>query len=131
MRFLLDANVLIAMTDTSHMSHARATKWFQLNCTEFATCPITQGALVRFILRTGAGSVHGAKAILEQVVAHSGHQFWADSVSFLEMPEKGVIGHRQVTDAYLVALARHYKGILATLDRPLAALHTAAAILVP
>lgn len=35
----------------------------------------------------------------------------------------GVIGHRQVTDAYLVALARHHGGRLATLDRGLAALH--------
>jgi uncharacterized protein len=35
----------------------------------------------------------------------------------------GVIGHRQVTDAYLVALARHHGGRVATLDRGLAALH--------
>ena len=35
----------------------------------------------------------------------------------------GVIGHRQVTDSYLAALARHFDGTLATLDRGLAALH--------
>ena len=35
----------------------------------------------------------------------------------------GVIGHRQVTDAYLVALARHHGGRVATLDKGLAALH--------
>ncbi len=34
----------------------------------------------------------------------------------------GVIGHRQVTDAYLVALARHHGGRVATLDKGLAAL---------
>jgi predicted nucleic acid-binding protein len=34
-----------------------------------------------------------------------------------------VIGHRQVTDAYLVALARRHGGHVATLDAGLAALH--------
>jgi uncharacterized protein len=34
-----------------------------------------------------------------------------------------VLGHRQVTDAYLAALARHHKGKLVSFDRGLAALH--------
>jgi hypothetical protein len=33
------------------------------------------------------------------------------------------MGHRQVTDAYLAALARRRQGRLATLDKGLAALH--------
>ena len=44
----------------------------------------------------------------------------------VDLPERdhlaGVIGHRQVTDAYLVALARHHHGRLATLDKGLATL---------
>ena len=41
------------------------------------------------------------------------------------------IGHRQVADAYLVALARKHHGHVATLDRGLAALHADAAELIP
>ena len=43
----------------------------------------------------------------------------------------GAIGHRQVTDSYLVALAAHFEGSLVTLDRGLAALHPDAAVLIP
>jgi predicted nucleic acid-binding protein len=43
----------------------------------------------------------------------------------------GVIGHRQVTDAYLAQLARANHGRLATFDRGLAALHTDIAELIP
>jgi len=40
-------------------------------------------------------------------------------------------GQRQVTDAYLAALARVRSGRLATFDRGLAALHADVAFLVP
>jgi len=44
---------------------------------------------------------------------------------------RGVLGHRQVTDAYLAGLARKQKGRLATLDEGLAALHEDVAELIP
>ena len=56
--------------------------------------------------------------------AQSWHRFWADSIPYEVAHLIGVIGHRQVTDAYLVALARHNRGVLATLDRGLHALHS-------
>ncbi|MGY1709513.1 hypothetical protein ACI8AC_08390 [Geodermatophilus sp. SYSU D00758] len=40
-----------------------------------------------------------------------------------------MVGHKQVTDAYLAGLARSRDGRLATLDRTLAALHDDAAVL--
>lgn len=43
----------------------------------------------------------------------------------------GVIGHRQVADAYLAGLARARGGRLATFDAGLAALHPDVAELVP
>ena len=132
MRFLLDANVLIALTDSDHASHDRATAWFQHSGGLFATCPITQGALIRYWLRVKAdATVQQAKELLREVVSMRGHEFWRDSVSFLELPEKGVVGYRLVTDAYLVALGREFKGRVATLDRALAALHRPDAILIP
>lgn len=43
----------------------------------------------------------------------------------------GVIGHRQVTDAHLAALARHHGGRVAILDRGFAALHDDVVDLIP
>ena len=130
MRFLLDANILIALTDIDHTSHKRATSWFAGSGGLFATCPITQGALLRFMLRAGL-AVPGAKELLREVTSLPGHEFWPDSVSFLELPDTGIMGHAHVTDAYLVALARRHKGKLATLDRALAAVHATGTVLVP
>ncbi|GFG85164.1 PIN domain-containing protein [Mycolicibacter algericus] len=52
------------------------------------------------------------------------HEFWPDSLSFADVTLTGVIGHRQVTDAYLAQLARAHNGRLATFDRGLAELHS-------
>lgn len=124
MRFLLDANVLIALTDVDHMSHGRATDWFVKSGGLFATCPVTQGALIRYMLRGKiATAIREAKEFLGQVLALEGHEFWADSVSYLDLPEKGVTGYGQVTAAYLVSLADYRGGRLATLNRALAAIH--------
>ena len=43
----------------------------------------------------------------------------------------GVIGHRQVTDAYLAELARSNHGRLATFDEGFVALHGDVADLIP
>ena len=132
MRFLLDANVLIALADEDHTVHARATVWFQQEGRSFATCPITQGALIRHMLRVKPGATVGeARLLLVRVEALEGHEFWPDSISYAELPEAGVRGHHQVTDAYLVALARQKGGRLATLDRALAAVHPDVAVLIP
>lgn len=71
-----------------------------------------------------------AKGILKQVVSMPGHSFWSDSVSSMDLPEKGVVRYRQVTDAYLIALATHHTGRVATFDQALAVLHSPTAILV-
>lgn len=122
--YLLDANVLIALATPEHSLNARAAAWFR-GGPKFATCPMTQGALVRFHLRVGVGaSAKSAKALLESISAMPRHEFWPADVSYAEMPARGIVGHRQVTDAYLALLARRRGGILATLDEALAALHS-------
>ena len=127
--FLLDANVLIALATPDHTSHARAVAWFGRDRV-FATCPITQGALVRFYMRFAEGaSIRAAKQLLERICSLATHQFWADDLPFLLLPEKGVIGYRQVTDAYLVGLAKEHNGRLATLDEALAAVHSDATLI--
>jgi predicted nucleic acid-binding protein len=63
-------------------------------------------------------------ALLGAVTAHARHHFWPDLLAYDQVRWRGVLGHRQVTDAYLAALARHNKGKLATFDKGLVALHT-------
>jgi hypothetical protein len=125
MTSLLDANVLIALTVTDHVHHDLAEEWYEGSSEGVATCPVTQGALVRFLLRAGAGA-RDAVEVLHGVTSSSRHEFWADDLAFDGGVDlRGVIGHRQVTDAYLVALARSRGRRLITLDRGLLALHGA------
>ena len=127
--YLLDCNVLIALATPEHSLNARAAAWF-VKGHRFATCPITQGALFRFHLRAGVeATAESAKLLLDSISALPRHEFWADDVSFLEMPTKGILGHKQVTDAYLVLLARRHGGSLATMDRALAAVHSGTTLL--
>jgi uncharacterized protein len=119
---LLDANVLIALTVVDHVHHDVSEEWFAGSSSSFATCPITQGALLRAWLRAGATSAD-ALAVLTALTASERHEFWPDDQPFTDVDLRGVVGHRQVTDAYLVALARARGGRLVTLDRALTALH--------
>lgn len=121
---LLDGNVLIALVSPSHVHHAAAAHWFSASEMPFATCPITQGTLLRILIHIGQLDAASALTVLKQLVAHPRHRFWADELGYANIAWRGVLGHRQVTDAYLAALARHLNGKLVTLDRGLAALHT-------
>ena len=68
-------------------------------------------------------TAESAKLLLESISSLSRHEFWPDDVSYLDMPTRGIVGYRQVTDAYLVLLARKHGGSIATMDRALAAVH--------
>lgn len=128
---LLDGNVLVALTDASHVHHDAASGWFAADARPFATCPITQGTLLRMQLRLGAAAdIHAALALLKALTGHSRHRFWPDDVGYDGVDPRGLQGHRQVTDAYLATLARRHHGRLATFDRGLAALHPDVAFVV-
>jgi toxin-antitoxin system PIN domain toxin len=127
---LLDANALIALMVLDHVHHQAADAWFA-NCGQpIATCPITQGSLIRLLMREGQPAATGV-AILTALTTDSRHEFWPDDVSYVEVRTAGVVGHRQVTDAYLAQLARQHRGRLATFDEGLAALHRDVAELIP
>jgi toxin-antitoxin system PIN domain toxin len=119
---LLDANLLVALIVSDHVHHTLAEEWFARDDAPFATCPTTQSALVRFLVREGAAT-HEAMNVLNTVAANERHEFWADDVDLRHVTYSGVVGHRQITDSYLAALARAHEARLVTLDRALAALH--------
>jgi toxin-antitoxin system PIN domain toxin len=125
---LLDANVLIAVTVTDHVHHDVVEDWFTRRSEPFATCPLTEGAFLRFLLRAG-GTARDAIEILRGLRAAEDHDFWTAPLGYDDIDMRGVVGHKQVTDAYLAGLARFRGGRLATLDRALAALHDDVALL--
>jgi toxin-antitoxin system PIN domain toxin len=129
---LLDANVLIALFDADHVHHAVVRDWFIALRDGFATCPIVEGALTRWIVRiAGSAGPAAAQRELRKLAADARHRFWPDDLAYADVQWKGVLGHGQVTDAYLAALARKHGGRLATLDRGLAALHHDVVELIP
>jgi len=123
--YLLDVNVLVALIWPVHESHKRAMDWFERESKEgWATCPLTQAALVRIISNPAfspdAVSVQEAVNLLATNLRHPRHQFWEDDLDYAQAARpfaQRLVGHQQVTDAYLLALAMHRKGKLATMDR--------------
>ena len=130
MTYLLDVNVLIALAGPTHVHHGAAQTWFRRTGQRaWATCPLTQTAFVRISSNPkfidGAVAPNQAVALLAQVTNATQHEFWPDDLSLVETDTIGwpyVVGHRQVTDAYLRALAQAHGGKLATLDGGVAAL---------
>ncbi len=122
---LLDVNVLIALMWPSHEAHARVHRWLSKHGRQgWATCPVTQAGFVRIVSNPAfspdAVSPPAAVAILAANLRHEHHRFWKDECGFGDavkafLPQ--LVGHRQVTDAYLLGLAVRKRGCLATLDR--------------
>ena len=125
---LLDGNVLVALVSSTHVHHHAAQTWFAASDEPFATCPITQGTLLRLLMRLGELSSATALAVLAGVTAHARHRFWSDSLGYADISWRGVLGHRQITDAYLAGLARHHGGRLVSFDSGLVALHADVAV---
>lgn len=120
--FLADGNLLIALVVSDHVHHGSAVEWFERTEPELATCPITEGTLIRFLVREGV-SAAAATGLLDTVRDRDWHRFWPADLPLVAEQFTGVVGHRQVTDSYLVALATHHGGRLVTLDRGVAAVH--------
>jgi len=119
MTHLLDSNVLVALAVADHVHHGAATDWWQNTDSRFASCPITQGSLMRLLVRQGLGA-DDALRVLGLLTSHARHEFWPDSIGYDEVGMSHVLGHQQVTDSYLVALVRRQRAQLATFDRGLA-----------
>ena len=131
MTALLDGNVLIALTVEDHVHHQPAEDWMAAQPDRpFATTPITQGTLLRLLIKNGIAA-DDAIELLEATTVHPNHRFWTDDVPYDAAVLSGVVGHRQVTDAYLAAQARLRSGRLAAFDAGLAAAHPDVVELIP
>jgi toxin-antitoxin system PIN domain toxin len=133
---LLDVNVLIALFDSQHIHHELAHDWFADHRENgWATCPLTENGFVRVLSHASLGDAANRPSALRDRLAkfcNSGqHVFWPDAVSLRDraiFSTTFVAGPRQLTDVYLLGLAKKMRGTLATFDRsiPLAAVVGAA-----
>jgi toxin-antitoxin system PIN domain toxin len=119
--FLLDVNVLVALGWQSHSHHRRAEDWFAAHRDRgWATTPTTQCGFVRLSCNPQVASVvvrpPVAIAVLRRLVGGPGHTFFPDRLEPLDVLDIGLRGYRQITDAYLVVIARHNGARLATFD---------------
>jgi hypothetical protein len=119
----LDVNVLLALTWPVHVHHRGVEEWFlKHHGAGFSTCPMTQAGFVRISCNASYSEVPvtpvQALTILNRITELKNHLFWPDQLPLAEaIGRRPVTGHRQITDAYLIALAEKNGGILATLDR--------------
>ena len=122
---LLDVNVLVALFDPDHIHHDLAHDWFVDHRAQgWATCPLTENGFVRVLASPTYGSVVARPAELvdrlRRFCGSGQHQFWPDAVSLTDetlFNPAFMAGHRQVTDIYLLGLAKKKGGCLATFDR--------------
>ncbi|GFG76176.1 TA system VapC family ribonuclease toxin [Mycobacterium botniense] len=124
---LLDVNALVALAWDSHIHHVRIREWFAANASEgWATCPITESGFVRVSTNpkvlASPITIAEARRVVAALRNLTGHRFLADDVSMVDDDVPPVAGHRQVTDAHLLTLARRRGVRLVTFDTAVVAL---------
>jgi len=122
---LLDVNVLVALFFPDHVHHDLAHDWFADHRQHgWATCPITENGLVRVACQQPSDDVlvRPADVVghLERLCRDKHHRVWTDAVSLTDaslFAPQFIRGHRQLTDVYLLGLAKKMGGRLVTFDR--------------
>jgi toxin-antitoxin system PIN domain toxin len=118
---LLDINILTALLWPAHEYHEPAHRWFASRVdARWATCALTQLGFIRTVSHPAfsrdAVSPLEAIALLRENLAHPSHEFWGDGPDVGAVHEMELRDYRQLTDAYLLALAQRRSGVLATFD---------------
>jgi toxin-antitoxin system PIN domain toxin len=121
--YLLDINLLLALTDPMHVHHEPARQWFtEKGQQAWATCPLTENGFIRIASHpkypNRPGDVPAVISILGQLCDVPGHHFWPEDIRILNVLSlDAIITHAQITDVYLLGMALHNQGKLATLDQ--------------
>ena len=127
-RYLLDVNVLVALHAEDSLVLERVQDWFvQTGSGSFATCAITEAGFVRVSsqLKAKGGPIdfREIRIALGNLASLPGHAYWPMDISYLKATDRfgpRMHGPKQVTDAFMLGLALHHGGKLATLDKAIA-----------
>jgi toxin-antitoxin system PIN domain toxin len=122
---LLDLNVLVALIEPDHVHHQKAQGWFNSSRKGvFSLCPLTEAGFLRVTanpgFRPGPRTMPQAIAILQAFKGHPDHLYLSIEKSWVEVTAgfaRRIVGHQQVTDAYLLGLAIRENGVLVTFDK--------------
>lgn len=128
--YLLDLNVLIALMDSGHQHYRTAQEWFISSGNDHVgLCPLTEAGFLRITTnpayRSAPRTIKEAIAILQVLKAHPrfAHPlfgYWEIKESWVDLTAcfaLRILGHQQITDAYLLGLAIKKKGVLVTFDK--------------
>src|SRR5258708_35017852 len=125
-----EVKVLVGLAWPNHQFHAAAVRAMQTRRSRWATCALTQLGFLR--LSSNPAAIPGAKspaecaALLEAMVSDPLHVYFDRLPSATgSMIFRGLLGHNQVTDAYLLHLARGHHAVFMTFDRRLLSLAAA------
>jgi toxin-antitoxin system PIN domain toxin len=127
MIYLLDVNVVIAMIDPGHIAHDDAHRWLEsLDGSSWALSPVIENGVIRIVGNPRYPNSPGSPAAVVMIVralrGASRCQFWDDDISLIGtdgIDASKILTSAQVTDTYLLALAKAHDGKLATFDRKL------------
>jgi uncharacterized protein len=121
---LLDVNVLVALFDSDHVHHDLAHDWFaDHRGGGWSTCASTENGFIRVLSQARTDARERPSRLLERLAkfcASGDHVFWPCDVSLRDRARfvpSFVVGARQITDIYLLGLAKAMGGRLATFDR--------------
>jgi len=124
---LLDVNVLIALAEPGHKHYRAAHEWLNSSGKDnWSLCPLTEAGFVRVTTnpayRPGPRTLEETVTILQGIKRYPGYWFWEIDESWVTLTARfatRLVGHQQVTDAYLLGLSIKEDGVLVTFDRGL------------
>lgn len=123
---LLDVNALVALAWDTHVHHEAVSEWFDARTGPWSTCPVSEAGFVRVSSNpkviAGALGVAEARSVLRDLREVGEHLFLSNDVSMTDADVPRIVGHRQVTDALLLTVARRASVALVTFDAAIATL---------
>ncbi len=133
---LLDINVLLALAWPNHQFHAAAVRRMESNGDRWATCALTELGFIRISSKAAAVGVAKTPAeaanLLAAMAKDRMHVYLDMLPSPISPPFSGawkeILSSRQVTDAYLITLARASGARLLTFDTRIAAMERSAIV---
>jgi toxin-antitoxin system PIN domain toxin len=121
-KYLLDVNVMVALTEPEHPHHQIVMDWFETPGLHWGLCAFSEAGFLRASTnpKVGFHTVQEATQVLADFVHHPGYSYWPITTGWADLTtpfRERVFGHQQITDAYLLGLAVRRNAILITLDK--------------